>query len=85
MKIAAISEVKARLAKYLRMVKSGEQVEIQERGVPVAILTSVHEATGAQITPPTSDARHLSKMRFSVKPKRSFDVVDLLLADRRDS
>jgi len=30
---AAVSEFKAKLASYLRLVKAGEQVEIQDRGV----------------------------------------------------
>ena len=39
MKGVSVSELKARLSRYLRMVKRGGEVEILERGVPVARLT----------------------------------------------
>lgn len=38
MKSASVSELKARLSAYLRWVKRGGEVEILERGVPVARL-----------------------------------------------
>jgi prevent-host-death family protein len=36
--MVSISEVKARLAKYLRLVARGSEVQILDRGVPVARL-----------------------------------------------
>ncbi len=41
MKSAAVAELKANLSKYLGQVKSGEQVLVTERGVPVAKLVPV--------------------------------------------
>lgn len=82
MKIAAISELKAKLARYIRLVKSGEDVEIRERGVPVALLTSIRKESIIEITPARKNPASLAKYRFSVKPAAKFDVVDLLLEDR---
>lgn len=39
MKRVSVSELKARLSRYLSMVKAGEEVLITERGKPVAHLT----------------------------------------------
>lgn len=50
MKIATISDLKAKLARYIRLVKSGEEVEIHERGIPVARLTSIHVESDLAIT-----------------------------------
>ena len=41
MKTAAVSELKARLSKYLDRVKAGEEVLITDRGNPVARLTPI--------------------------------------------
>ena len=41
MKSAAVAELKANLSKYLGQVKTGEQVLVTERGVPVAKLVPV--------------------------------------------
>jgi prevent-host-death family protein len=82
MKIAAISELKAKLARYIRLVKSGEEIEIRERGVPVARLTSIRAQTPVAVTPPRKNPSSLAKYRFSVKPAAKFDVLDLILEDR---
>jgi len=39
MKGVSVSDLKARLSRYLRIVKRGGEVEILERGVPIARLT----------------------------------------------
>ena len=84
MKRAAISELKAKLSRYLRLVKSGEDVEIQERGIPIAMLTAIRkESPDFLITRPRKDAGLLGQRHFSVKPKNSFDSLSLLLEDRK--
>lgn len=82
MKIAAISELKAKLASYIRLVKSGEEVEIREHGVPVARLVAVKKESPIAIVSPSKNPSSLAKFRFSVKPKAKFDVLDLILEDR---
>ena len=41
MKTASVSELKANLSKFMRVVKRGGSVQILERGVPVALLSGV--------------------------------------------
>ncbi len=82
MKVAAISELKAKLARYIRLVKSGEDIEIHDRGVPVARLVPLSKASVLAITPPRRSPASLAKYRFSVRPKARFDVVEALLEDR---
>lgn len=41
MRTASVTEFKARLSHYLRIVRRGSEVEILERGVPVARLVGV--------------------------------------------
>lgn len=64
MKIAAISEFKAKLARYIRLVKSAEDVEICRRGLPVARLTSIKRESILEITPPRKNPASLAKYRF---------------------
>ena len=44
MKIAAVAELKAELSRYLRLVKSGEEILVTERRVPVARLVPLGDA-----------------------------------------
>jgi prevent-host-death family protein len=83
MKVVAVSEFKAKLAKYLRLVKTGEEIDIRDRGVPVAVLSAVKTATPLEFTPPRKDPARLSQMHFSVKLAPEINVVDFLLADRK--
>lgn len=77
-----IAEFKARLASYLRTVKSGIEIELLERGVPVARVGPTHKKYPLEIIPPRLDPKNLGKYRFSVRPKKSFDAVQLLVEDR---
>ena len=84
MKVAAISEFKAKLAKYLRLVKTGEKIEIQDRGIPVAILSSIKEIKApSSITHPRKDPAKLASSHFSVRLGNDVDVVSILIQDRR--
>jgi prevent-host-death family protein len=46
MKTAGVAELKARLASYLRMVKSGGEVIVTDRGVPIAKLVPIDSRKG---------------------------------------
>lgn len=50
MKTAAVSELKARLSKYLNRVKAGEEVLITDRGNPVARLLPISRARAVRET-----------------------------------
>lgn len=41
MKTASVTELKANLSKYLRMVRRGSEVQVLERGVPIARLVGL--------------------------------------------
>ncbi len=43
MRTVAITELKAHLAKYLRLARRGEEVQVLDRGVPVARLVGLGE------------------------------------------
>lgn len=45
MKIASITELKAHLSKYIRVARRGGEVQIVERGVPVARLVGMQGAS----------------------------------------
>ena len=44
----SVSELKARLSHYLREVRRGGEVEILDRGLPVARLSRIGEGSGRQ-------------------------------------
>jgi prevent-host-death family protein len=44
-KTVSVSELKAHLSRYLREVRRGGEVQILDRGVPVARLTRIGDAT----------------------------------------
>ena len=41
MKRASVTELKAHLSRYLRMVRRGSEVQVLERGVPIARLVGI--------------------------------------------
>jgi prevent-host-death family protein len=46
MKTAAVARLKAELSRYLRLVKSGEEILITERRIPVARLVPIDPGAG---------------------------------------
>jgi len=77
-----IAELKSKLASFLRRTKAGEEIEILERGIPIARLTPIQIKSSLTITPPRKAPELLGKYRFSVRPRKSFDILELLLEDR---
>lgn len=47
MQTAAVSELKASVSEYLAKVKSGEEVLVTDRGVPIAKIVPLHRTEGA--------------------------------------
>ncbi|MDT8450492.1 MAG: type II toxin-antitoxin system prevent-host-death family antitoxin [Wenzhouxiangellaceae bacterium] len=47
MSTASVSDLKARLSEYLREIKRGGEVQVLERGVPIARLTAISAADPA--------------------------------------
>ena len=48
MKTVSVSELKAHLSKFLREVRRGGEIQVLDRGVPVARLTNPGPASSAQ-------------------------------------
>jgi prevent-host-death family protein len=44
MKTAGVADLKARLASYLKLVKSGSEILVTDRGVPIAKLVPIDAA-----------------------------------------
>jgi len=69
MKTAAVSELKARLSKYLNRVKAGEEVLITDRGNPVARLLPISRARAVRETMTSMEKRGLIKLGSGKLPK----------------
>ena len=69
MKTAAVSELKARLSKYLHRVKAGEEVLITDRGNPVARLLPISRVTTRRDTMANMEKRGLIKLGSGKLPR----------------
>ena len=79
----ALSVFKAKMSYYLKLVKAGEDIELQERGSPIAKLTAQKYEEEDLIVKPKQSPQKLQKMKFSVKlTGKGPDAVQLLLEDR---
>jgi prevent-host-death family protein len=77
-----IAELKARLSEYLRRVRRGHSVTVLDRDTPVALLTPYEEAEVLRVREPRG-ARKLRDVPLPPPLRLDFDVVDLLLEERR--
>lgn len=76
-----IAELKAHLSQYLREAKSGEVVEVLDRGVPVArIMPPDWTAIPMSTRPPR---RKLTRLKAPPPTNYDFDIVEELVKDRR--
>jgi prevent-host-death family protein len=67
----SVSELKANLSRYLREVRRGGEVEIVDRGFPVARLVAVESR-------PDSDERHERLVRAGVLRRGRGDASEIL-------
>lgn len=81
MKAIKISEFKSHLSEYLRKVKNGVQIELLDRGKPVARVSALEDATEIRIQKPLKDPAKIASIKSKV---RDFDgeVMDVLLQER---
>ena len=78
---AAVSEFKAKLSSYLRLVKTGEKVEIQDRGITVGVLSGSHSDEDLVVIPPSKNPKLLAQFKSKVTLE-DVDAVKMLLEDR---
>lgn len=77
----ALSEFRAKISYYLHLVKSGKELELQERGFRIAYV-SIQRTEEFGIFPPQKSPKKLAEMKFSVKVSGNIDVVGMLTEDR---
>lgn len=84
MKKANISKIKAELSKYLRLVRSGEEVMIMDRDQPVAKLVGVNAANTVAIKEPSADLKSILVVADKRVFNETLDILDVLTQDRED-
>ncbi len=82
MKSIKSSEFKAKLAKYLRMVRHGEELQILDRGVAIARVTGITTGGAFLTIPAEKPSKELAKLVSKVVNPPDEDVVALLQEDR---
>ncbi len=76
MKSVSISELKARLSQYIDAVRSGHEVIVTDRGTPVARLSGIAGARGADAR--LKDLVRTGRIRPPLRHGRvNFDRLDL--------
>ncbi|HEY2729769.1 MAG TPA: type II toxin-antitoxin system prevent-host-death family antitoxin [Polyangia bacterium] len=83
MKTVKIAQLKSRLSQHLREVRAGETFTVLDRNTPIARIVPLESADDVVITKPARGAPLPGKLRFPPPVKLAFDVVELLLEDRR--
>jgi len=66
-KMAAVAELKAHLSRFLRRVKSGEEIVITERDVPIARLVPMRGAADERLR--ALERQGLARVGTGVLPK----------------
>jgi prevent-host-death family protein len=74
MKTASVTELKAQLSRFLRMVKRGSEVQILDRGVPVARLVAI-------ATPASSESERLERLARAGIVRRGSGQLGWLLEE----
>lgn len=82
MKPVSSSDLKAKLAKYLRLVRNGETIEVRDRGIPIAILRGTEKESTLPTIPPSDEPAQIGRLVSEVRKVPTTDVVQLLLDDR---
>jgi antitoxin (DNA-binding transcriptional repressor) of toxin-antitoxin stability system len=86
MKNVNISELKSRLSYYLKLIQTGEEVTVLDRGKSIAHLKSIQQSQQILSTKPIKNPKDFwTKWEKTSKSKIEdcgFDVVAFLLEDR---
>jgi prevent-host-death family protein len=91
---ASVVELKARLSEHLRQVKSGDELIVTERGIPVARMLPLDDSerrstrrvrlTRSGALKPGRGKLPVALKRAPAGPPSGPEAVDALLAERRD-
>jgi prevent-host-death family protein len=77
------ADLKARLGRFLRMVRAGETIEVTSHHHAVARIVAVPSQLDALVVAPARPVRDLELLR-GVETRRKVDGVAALLADRSE-
>jgi antitoxin (DNA-binding transcriptional repressor) of toxin-antitoxin stability system len=80
-----IAEFKAKMGKFLRLVRSGVEVILLDRNHPIAKVTpfSKEQETKVSVRKPIQDPKELRNLSFTPRKGRRTDSVSFLLEDRK--
>ncbi len=83
---ASVSELKAKIGRYMKAVRNGQEVVVTDRDEPVAKLVPLRAGAGSGVV--VIAARSTSSAPFGARPiqkrRRGFDIV-AMLRDERDA
>lgn len=78
-----IAELKNNLSKYLRAVENGETIEVLHRDRPIARLVPIEQRGRIRIIPAKRPFSEVRDKKYTPLGRPGFDIVRLLLEDRR--
>jgi len=78
-----IAELRNNLSRLLKAVEAGEEVEVLNRDRPVARIVPVERKPRLRATPPKKPFAEIRDKRYPPAGPPGFDIVELLLEDRR--
>ncbi|MCK6527153.1 type II toxin-antitoxin system prevent-host-death family antitoxin [Myxococcota bacterium] len=84
MKTVGIAELKAHLSEHLQAVRRGETLTVLDRREPIARIVPLHETAGGLVVRPPRGALHDIPLPGPTRSGRDADVVDDLMAERRE-
>jgi prevent-host-death family protein len=78
-----IAELKNNLSKYLRAAERGETIEVLDRDRPIARIVPVEQRGKIRIIPAKRPFTEVRDKVYTPLGRPGFDIVELLLDDRR--
>lgn len=84
MKRVGVAELKARLSRYLRLVRRGEALTVLDRDTPVARILPYDAPEPLVIRPPAPGATRLQDVPLPPPLPLDVDILDLLAQERGD-
>ena len=84
MKAVNISELKDHLSEYLRKVEGGVTVEVRDRNRPIARIVPIEKKPKKNRLLPAKYPFETIRDKVCPPSDLPFDIVDLLLEDRRE-
>ena len=78
-----MADLKAKLSEYLRIARKGGEVTVMDRDQPVARIVPYAASPKLQVREPLRRYKNLGEIPLPAPAVLDFDIVDLLLEDRR--